>query len=139
MNPAQMFRLVILPQAVTSSVPGLLASAGVVFSVLLLNMKLKIGNRTLEFLSTITLEFYLIHGLFLEFFSYQFCDIVPRFVRITNVALLIIVVFVPSVLSAAALEKCHGRLLKLLTCGHSKVVRSMRRRCWAAYLPRKTV
>ena len=93
----------------------MLASASFVFSVFLLNMKLKIGNRALEFMGTITLEFYLIHGLFLEFFSYKFCDVVPSITRITNVALLIAVVFVPSVLSAIALKKFHGWLQKLLT------------------------
>ena len=69
----------------------MLASAGFAFCALLLNMKLKIGNRVLEFMGTITLEFYLIHGLFLEFFSYQFCDVVPSITRIKNVALLIVV------------------------------------------------
>lgn len=93
----------------------MLASAGFVASVLLLNMKLRIGNRVLEFMGTITLEFYLIHGLFLEFFSYQFCDIVPSITRITNVALLIVVVFVLSVPSALGLKKLHGWLQKLLT------------------------
>lgn len=93
----------------------MLASAGFAFCVLLLNMKMKIGNRVLEFMGTITLEFYLIHGLFLEFFSYQFCDVVPSITRIKNVALLIVVVLVPSLLLAVALKKLHGWLPRLLT------------------------
>ena len=78
-------------------------------------MKLKIGNRFLEFMGTITLEFYLIHGLFLELFAYRFCDIVPSITRIENVAVLIIVVFALSVPAAVGLKKLHGWLQKLLT------------------------
>ena len=69
----------------------------------------------MEFMGTITLEFYLIHGLFLEFFLYRFCDIVPSITRITNVALLIVVVFVLSVPSALGLKKLHGWIQKKLT------------------------
>lgn len=85
----------------------MLASAGFVFAVLLLNLKIKIGNRFLEFMGTITLEFYLIHGLFLELFSYRFCDVVPSVTRITNVALLIVVVYVLSVPAALGLKRFH--------------------------------
>ena len=99
----------------------MLASACFVFSVLLLNMKLKIGNRFLEFMGTITLEFYLIHGLFLELFSFEFCDIVPSITRITNVALLIAVVFVPSVISALGLKKFHEWLQNVkIGCQNNK-------------------
>lgn len=92
----------------------MMASLSFVFAILFLNLKLKIGNRFLEFMGTITLEFYLIHGLVLELFAYKFCDIVPSITRITNVALLIVVVFVPSIFLALALKKCNGFLLRLL-------------------------
>lgn len=91
----------------------MLASLGFVISVLLLNLKLKIGNRFLELMGTITLEFYMIHGLFLELFSFRFCDCVPSITRITNVALLIVVVFVPSLISALGLKKVITGVQKL--------------------------
>lgn len=85
----------------------MLASFSFVVQVLLINMKLKIGNRVLGFMGTITLEFYMIHGLILEFFSYNFCDNarVSGLYRIENVALLIIVVLIPSIFMALGLKK----------------------------------
>lgn len=76
-----------------------------VLLVVLLSMVIKLGNKVLGFMGTITLEFYLIHGLFLEFFSYKFCDIVPSIVRIENVALLIIVVTIPALIASVGLKK----------------------------------
>ena len=76
-----------------------------VAAVLLLNMKLKLGNKLLGFMGGITLEFYLIHGLFLEFFSYKFCGIVPSITRIKNVALLIVIVFVLSIPASLGFKK----------------------------------
>jgi len=75
----------------------MLACVFFVAAVLIINMKLKVGNKFLGFMGTITLEFYLLHGLVLEFFSFQFCEIVPSITRIKNVALLIVIVFVVSV------------------------------------------
>lgn len=73
--------------------------------VLLLNMKIKFGNKLLGFMGGITLEFYLIHGLFLEFFSYKFCGIVPSITRIKNVALLIVIVFALSIPASLLFKK----------------------------------
>jgi len=85
-----------------------------VFTVFLIVMKVKVGNRFLGFMGTITLEFYLIHGLFLELFSFRFCDYLPSIVRIKNVALLIIVVFALSVPAALLLQKLHKLLQRPL-------------------------
>lgn len=90
----------------------MMASLNFVLWVLLLNLKIKIGNRFLGFMGRITLEFYLLHGLILELFSYQFFDTVPSLVRITNVALLIVVVFVPSVLLALGEKKLTDVVFK---------------------------
>lgn len=89
-------------------VTEMLASLGFVILVLMLNMKLKLGNKLLALMGTITLEFYLMHGLFLEFFSYKFFDTVPSIVRITNVPLLIIVVFALTLPFALLLKKLTG-------------------------------
>lgn len=90
----------------------MLASLCFVIFVMMLNMKLKLGNRLLALMGTITLEFYLMHGLFLELFSYKFFDTVPSIVRITNVPLLIIVVFVLTIPSALLLKKISGIVTK---------------------------
>lgn len=79
------------------------------FMILLVGMKLRIGNRLLGFMGTITFEFYIIHGLVIEFFSYRFCDIVMPIVRITNIALMVVVVFVTSIPLALGMKKiCHA-------------------------------
>ena len=79
------------------------------FFVLLLGMKIRIGNRFLGFMGTITFEFYIIHGLVIELFSYQFCDVVNPIVRITNVALMVVVVFVLAIPLSLGMKKiCHA-------------------------------
>ena len=44
-------------------------------SCFLLMMKIRFGNRILSWLGTVTLDFYLIHGLFVELFGYNFLGI----------------------------------------------------------------
>ena len=79
-----------------------------VFFILLLGMKIRIGNRLLGFMGTITFEFYIIHGLVIELFSYRFCDVVKPIVRITNGALMVIVVFVLAIPLSLGMKKiCH--------------------------------
>lgn len=78
------------------------------FFILLLGMKIRIGNKILGFMGTITFEFYIIHGLVLELFSYRFCDVVKPIVRITNGVLMIVVVFVLSLPLVLGMKKiCH--------------------------------
>lgn len=79
------------------------------FLILLVGLKVRIGNKFLGFMGAITFEFYIIHGLVIELFSYQFCDIVNPIVRITNVALMIIVVFVGAIPLSLGMKKiCHA-------------------------------
>lgn len=78
------------------------------FFILLLGMKIRIGNKFLGFMGTITFEFYIIHGLVIEFFSYRFCDAVKPIVRITNGALMVVTIFVLSIPLALGMKKiCH--------------------------------
>ncbi len=74
------------------------AATAFVLTVVMLGMKIKIGNRVLTFLGIITLEFYLIHGLFVQLFGYSFIydDLEPLF-YIRNVGFLVLVVLVLSV------------------------------------------
>lgn len=88
------------------------ASCAFVFFLMLLTMKLRIGNRVLKFMGTMTLEFYLIHGLFIELFGYSFLDVRPSIVYIKNAALFIVVVVVCSVPAAILLKKVMDLILK---------------------------
>lgn len=97
----------------------ILASCSFVFFVFLLGMKIRFGNRLLMFMGSITLEFYLIHGLFVELFGYNFADSAKSLYYIRNVALMTLVVFIPSVPSALLLQKFHKYLTGKLT-GHKK-------------------
>lgn len=78
------------------------------FIILMLGLKITIGNRMLAFMSTITFEFYIIHGLTIEFFSFRFCDAVKPLTRITNCALMTLIVFAAGIPLALGMKKiCH--------------------------------
>ena len=57
----------------------------------LLMMKVKIGNKAIAWLGSVTLEFYLMHGIFVELFGYDFLGL-KSIVYIKNVPLYILVV-----------------------------------------------
>lgn len=76
-----------------------------VFTVFLLTMKIKIGNKVLAFMGTITLEFYLIHGLFVELFGFNFLDVAPSVYYIKNVFLYTVVVIVCAIPSSLLFKK----------------------------------
>ncbi len=84
-----------------------------VFVSLLLGMKVKIGNAFLKFMGTITLEFYLIHGLFVELFGWQFDGGVRSPHHIKYVIVYLLVVFALGVPSAVLLKKLHQFILGL--------------------------
>lgn len=90
------------------------ASCAFVFFVLLLGMKVRFGNRFLHFMGTITLEFYLIHGLFLEPFAYNYAGVAPSLYYVRNVPLLILIVFLPSIPAALGLKWLLKKLHRLL-------------------------
>ncbi len=82
-----------------------IASTVFVLWVFLASMKVKIGNKALEFMGKITLEFYLIHGLFVELFGFDFMKIVPSIYYIRNVALFVLVVFACALPCAILIHK----------------------------------
>ncbi|MBQ9302826.1 acyltransferase family protein [Butyrivibrio sp.] len=83
-----------------------------VFTVLLVNMKVAFGNKFLKFMGTITLEFYLIHGLYVELFGWQFDGGVPSPYHIKYVLVYVLVVFALGVPSAMLLKRLHGVILR---------------------------
>lgn len=90
----------------------MLASCAFVFFMFILTMKITIGNKVLKFMGGVTLEFYLIHGLYVDLFGYSFLDITPPLYYIKNVALMVLVIVVLSVPSAILLQKFHNLVLK---------------------------
>lgn len=88
------------------------ASFMFVASVFLLNLKIKLGNPFLRLMGTVTLEFYMIHGLFIELFGYSFLDMRPSIYYIKNAALFLLVVVVLSVPATWILKKMTNLLRK---------------------------
>lgn len=68
------------------------AAAGFTFFVVMLGLKVRIGNGVLRFMSTVTLEFYLIHALFVDLFGFNFFDVRPSLYYIKNVFLYVLAV-----------------------------------------------
>ena len=100
------------------------ASCAFVFFLLMAGMKIKFGNKILSFMGSITLEFYLIHGLFVELFGYCFInDGWPSLYYIRNVALMVLVVLIPSIPAAIGLQKFHRWLVSILTSKKEKSVK----------------
>ena len=67
---------------------------------LILTMKVRLGNRALAFLGGITLEFYLMHGVFVELFGFNFLDISKSVIYIKNVPVYMAAVLACSVAAA---------------------------------------
>lgn len=98
----------------------MLGSSAFVFWVFIAMMKVKIGNKVMEFFGTITLEFYLIHGLFVELFGRSFCGMGKSLYDIKNVALYALVVFVLGTISAVLFHQWMKLSGKLLGNDHNK-------------------
>ena len=64
-----------------------------VWFVFLVMMKVRISNRLLAFFGGVTLEFYLIHGLFVELFGHNFLDTTHSLYYIRSIPLYIPAVF----------------------------------------------
>lgn len=90
-----------------------LASFGFTLLLVLMNLKYKIGNVVLSFFGKMTLEFYLIHGLFVELFSYGFATEIDSIYRITSIPLYIFVVTILSIPSALLLQKLDNLISSL--------------------------
>ncbi len=75
----------------TAASQWLVCLAFVAFCLLLL-MKVRLGNKALSLLGGVTLEFYLIHGIFVDLFGYNFADVAKSAVYIKNVPLYMLAV-----------------------------------------------
>ncbi|MCQ2505597.1 MAG: acyltransferase [Lachnospiraceae bacterium] len=92
-------------------VAQIIATLAVLWFVLLVTMKIEFGNKILGFMSKITLEFYLIHALFIEIFCYTFYGIKEVF-YIREPILFLLSVAIPSVPCALILKKLTQIIMK---------------------------
>ena len=77
-----------------------------VILVVLIGMKVKIGNKVLAFLGTFTLEIYLVHPLFVQLFGFAFMnDSGKPLYHIQNQFLYILAVILPALPIAFILHK----------------------------------
>ena len=91
----------------------ILVSSSVVFTAYVTGLKLRIGNRFLAFMGAITLQFYLIHGLFVEMFCFAFEGKYKSLYYIKNPALFVLVVFALGLPSAVILKKAEDLIKRL--------------------------
>jgi len=97
----------------------IIATLAVLWFVILVTMKIEFGNKVLKFMSNITLEFYLIHALFIEIFCYTFYDI-KTVCYIEEPILFLLAVAIPSVPCALLFKKITGTVMKLCKGKNSK-------------------
>lgn len=88
------------------------ATAYVAFCFLLM-MKVRFGNPALKWLGGMTLEFYLMHGLFVELFGFNFLDVTHSLFYIKNLPVYIAVVLGCSVPAAILFGFIWKRLVRL--------------------------
>ena len=114
-------------EGMKTKIPHRLLSAGsqwlvcIVFTgfCFLLMMKVKPGNKALAWLGAMSLEFYLMHGLFVELFGFGFLDVTKSLTYIRNVPLYMLAVLACSV-PAALLFRLLWRLVADLLTGERK-------------------
>lgn len=90
----------------------MLISFDFICMIFLPGMKVKIGNRVLAFLGTITFELYLVHTIFVELFSRAFIGFLEPIWFCSNVALYILIVTVPAIPLAVLLKRVVRKIVK---------------------------
>ena len=81
-----------------------------------LMMKVRLGNKALAWLGAVTLDFYLMHGMFVDMFGYSFLDVAKSLYYIKNVPLYIAAVLACSIMATLLFrwlrQKTTGLLIK---------------------------
>lgn len=86
----------------------------------LVMMKVKPGNKALAWLGGMSLEFYLMHGMFVEFFGFNFLDLTKSIYYIKKVPLYILAVLAGSVLAALLFRWILKKITGLLAGSKKK-------------------
>ena len=76
--------------------------------ILLISMKIKIGNRVLAFLGKYTLEIYLIHGILVEVFDHDYVGIAPSPIPVSSPFLYILCVIIAALPVSLLLKKIEN-------------------------------
>ena len=76
--------------------------------ILLVSMKVKIGNRVLAFLGKYTLEIYLIHGILVEVFDHDFVGFAPSPIPVSSPFLYILCVIIATLPVSLLLKKVEN-------------------------------
>ena len=104
-----------------------LAAIFFVCMLLLMNLKIKFKNKVLDFTGSITLEIYLIHGLFVQLFGFSFVkDDLKSLCYIKNIPLYVIVVLICGILAAWGLYWCRKGFFYLCN-KYNKLFRVLKR------------
>ena len=78
----------------------------------LMMMKIRLGNKVTAWFGAVTLDFYLMHGIFVELFGYNFLDIAKSIYYIKNVSL-----YIAAVLAASVPSTLLFRWIRLTVTG----------------------
>ena len=84
---------------------------------LTLMMKVRLGNKVLAWFGAASLDFYLMHSMFVDMFGYNFADVANSAYYIKNVPLYIVVVLACSVAAALLFGAVRKRIVRPLVRG----------------------
>ena len=93
----------------------LFASLFFCFSIVLMSLKLKVGNKALSFLGSMSLELYLVHVLFVELFTEKFIGSCEPLYYIKNQFLYLLVVLVLTLPVSFIIKQIRLKLPALIT------------------------
>lgn len=105
-------RLKVIHRLGSAASQWLVCAAFTAFCFLLL-MKVRLGNGLLSLLGSVTLEFYLMHGIFVDLFGYDFAGVARSAVYIKNVPLYMLTVLACSALATALFHFLWQGVLRL--------------------------
>lgn len=91
-----------------------MASFSYVCFLFLAMMKIRIGNKLLGLLGGLTLEIYLIHGMFVEMFGYDFSEVTKSITYIKNVGLYVLVVAACTVAGTWIFHILYRNVMKVI-------------------------
>ena len=103
-----------IPHRLASAASQWLVCVAAVAFCFLLIMKVRLGNKALKFLGGMTLEYYLIHGIFVELFGYNFHDISNSIYYIRSVPLFILAVLSCGIAASILFRYLWRGVMKLI-------------------------
>ena len=105
---------------VLSAASQWLVCAAVIWALLLFLMKHRAGNAALKWLGKMSLDLYLVHGLFVEMFGFNFLGRVKSLYYIRNVPLYVAVVLLCSIPAAMLFRLAREGIMKLIRDGRRR-------------------